>query len=132
MVRQWHLLFTKVHGKTCWLSFNTHLLCSRISPQCYHQLDESVYMDPTWTTVEDTGLYCLREDGLLCDVVLRCTQDGVEIPAHKAVLAAHSSYFKALLCGNWDTVNGKSTVDITLEHVTGDALLCWIRVRSCP
>ncbi len=89
-------------------------------------------MDPAWTRLEETGLFSLREYGLLCDVVLRCTQDGREVAAHKAVLAAHSSYFKALLCGNWDAVNGKSTVDITLDQVTGDALLCWIRVTFCP
>ena len=97
-----------------------------------YQTSLDIQEDPAYIGVEDVGLYCLREDGLLCDVVLRCTQDGVEVPAHKAVLAGHSSYFKTLFCGNWDTNNGKSIVDITLDQVSGDALLCWIRVRFRP
>jgi len=78
--------------------------------------------------MSDSGLYHLREAGLLCDVVLKCTSDGTEVSAHKAVLAGHSSYFKALLCGGWNCTGETTPIDIALDHVRGETLLCWVRV----
>lgn len=79
--------------------------------------------------MSDLGLYLLREEGLLCDVILRCKTDGTEVLAHKAVLAGHSPYFKALFCGEWAAQGAITTHAIALDHVKGDTLLCWIRVR---
>jgi len=80
--------------------------------------------------MSDSGLYNLREEGLLCDLILKCKTDGTQVLAHKAVLAGHSIYFKALLCGEWAADGGPTTIAIDLDHVKGDTLLCWIRVRQ--
>jgi hypothetical protein len=80
--------------------------------------------------MSDSGLYLLREEGLLCDVILQCKTDGLRVLAHKAVLAGHSTYFKALLCGGWAVDRGTTTIEIDLDHVTGDTLLCWTRVSK--
>ncbi len=45
------------------------------------------------------GLASLREENMLCDVQLEAA--GQLIPAHKAVLAASSSYFKAMFLGKF-------------------------------
>ncbi len=45
------------------------------------------------------GLDSLRQDEILCDVQLEA--EGERIPAHKAVLAAASPYFKAMFAGNF-------------------------------
>ncbi len=59
------------------------------------------------------GLSVLQQEGLLCDVELEA--ENQTIPAHRAVLAAASPYFKAMFCGNFK--EQKSQV-VTIKEVT--------------
>ena len=59
--------------------------------------------------------YCRQ--ALLCDVVL--VADGLEMPAHKAVLAACSPYFYAMFTG--DLSEARET-RIVLQEIDGKAL----------
>ena len=42
----------------------------------------------------DKGIKCMQQDDHLCDVVLKA--EDTLVSAHKLVLAAHSSFFKAM------------------------------------
>ncbi len=59
------------------------------------------------------GLSALQEEGLLCDVELEA--ENQTIPAHRVVLAAASTYFRAMFCGNFQE---KKSQIVTIEEVT--------------
>ena len=54
------------------------------------------------------ALRCLQQDGTLCDVIFE-TEKGEQIPAHRAVLAASSPFFRAMFVS--------SLVESTQKHV---------------
>ncbi|XP_013792165.2 ring canal kelch homolog, partial [Limulus polyphemus] len=58
----------------------------------------------------------LRKQNLLCDIIL--VADGVEIPAHKMILASCSSYFYAMFTGFTESKAER----ITLQGIDGQAL----------
>ena len=75
-----------------------------------------------------SGLLELFKQELLCDVSIT-SGDGVEIPAHRVVLAASSQYFKALLTGPWSTaLHGQRS--LKLDQFTGDALRTAVQVPT--
>lgn len=62
-------------------------------------------------------LNVLRRQNLLCDIIL--VADGLEIPAHKAVLAACSPYFYAMFTSDLAEARADR---IVLQEVDGKAL----------
>ena len=64
------------------------------------------------------GLASLRSEGLLCDVELEV--EGRRIPAHRALLAGLSPYFKALFTGNFKEANEKV---VTLHQISAEGLI---------
>ena len=72
------------------------------------------------------GLLELFTQELLCDVSV-ISGDGIEISAHRVVLAASSQYFRALLTGPWSTaLHGQQS--LKLEQFKGDAMRTAIQV----
>ncbi len=78
----------------------------------------------SWKAVADhhhfkilQGLDDLRQHEVLCDVVLKV--DRVCIPAHRAVLASFSSYFKTMFTSGWQECNRK---DVQMHGVDGEAV----------
>lgn len=62
-------------------------------------------------------MYQLWKDKELCDVNL--SVDGVDIPAHRIVLAALSPYFKAMFCSQ---LNEKKRFQITIQDLSPHAV----------
>ena len=54
----------------------------------------SPYRNPARNTEVFSELHKLQQSGVLCDVTLRT--DDVSIPAHKAILASSSGYFRSM------------------------------------
>lgn len=66
--------------------------------------------------------YSFRQN-LLCDVVL--VADGVEIPAHKIVLASCSPYFYAMFSGFEESHQGRVTLQ-GVDHVALELLIEYV------
>ncbi len=66
---------------------------------------------------ESKCLYFVARQNVLCDVQLEA--EGVEIPAHRVVLAACSSYFNAMFTGE---LSESRAHKILLQEVDGKAL----------
>ena len=70
----------------------------------------------SWQVIEKLPVAATYKGMLFCedfsDVKLVC-QDGVAIPAHKAVLAASSPYFKAAFTGPW---KGNESGELSTTH----------------
>ncbi|XP_035669434.1 kelch-like protein 2 [Branchiostoma floridae] len=60
----------------------------------------------------------LRRQSQLCDVILEA--DGVEVPAHRLVLASCSSYFHAMFTGELSEAHAER---VTMQEVDGKALV---------
>ena len=60
--------------------------------------EEWTFREPSHSQSVLDGLNDLRSEGQFCDVVI--VVDGQEFPVHKSVLAAASSYFKAMFTCN--------------------------------
>lgn len=63
------------------------------------------------------GFHALREQHLLTDVTL--VAQGEEFYCHRALLAANSAYFSAMLCGNFVE---RSTERILLSEISGPTM----------
>ncbi|TRY83553.1 hypothetical protein DNTS_016263 [Danionella cerebrum] len=63
------------------------------------------------------GLQCLRQDGQLCDVILRVGES--KIHAHKVVLASISPYFRAMFTAN---LSEKETSTVEFQCIDQAAL----------
>ena len=62
------------------------------------------------------GLSQLRKENLLCDAVLQ-SADGKTFPVHRNVLAAASTYFKAMFCRGFKETEAKKESPIVLHSI---------------
>ena len=62
------------------------------------------------------GLSQLRKENLLCDAVLE-SADGEKFPVHRNVLAAASTYFKAMFCRGFNESESQKESPIVLQSV---------------
>ena len=66
-----------------------------------------------------TSLNDLRKAGELCDITIKVGE--AKIDAHKVVLSARSSVFRAMICGGFKESN-QHEIELKEECVTGHAL----------
>ncbi|XP_055350104.1 kelch-like protein 20 [Paramacrobiotus metropolitanus] len=66
------------------------------------------------------GLQDLKSSGVLCDVILKGADDASNgIPCHRAILSAHSSYFRSMFSAEWKESFQK---EIPLQNISFNTL----------